>query len=60
MSSDNYYGVDEEACWFFKNRGEERLKAAADPAFEAYIKRHPPVHKPKEEKNSEISGQDCP
>lgn len=39
MDSGNYYGVDPDACYFFKNGWEERIRAAAQPAFEEYIKR---------------------
>ena len=28
--------------WFFRSNGEQRIHAAADPAFEAYLKRCPP------------------
>ena len=41
LAGDNYYGVDPEACLFFKNGWEERLNAAAKPAYEAYLKRNP-------------------
>ena len=41
MAGDNYYGVDPAACYFFKNGWEERIRAAAQPAFDAYIRRHP-------------------
>ena len=42
MSGDNYYGADPGACYFFKNGWEERIRAAAQPAFDSYIKRNPP------------------
>ncbi len=41
-AGDNYYGVDPDACFFFKNGWEERIRAAAAPAFDAYIRRNPP------------------
>ena len=40
MAEDNYYGVDPDACYFFRNGWEERIKAAAQPAYEAYLKRN--------------------
>ncbi len=45
VAGDNYYGVDPQACYFFKNGWEDRIRAAAQPAFEAYIKRNPPEEK---------------
>ena len=42
MHGDNYYAPDEENCFFFENGWEERITAAAKPAFEEYIKRCPP------------------
>lgn len=60
MHGENYYDVDEEACWFFKNHGEERIRAAAAPAFEAYLKRNPPAEKPENVKEHITDGRDCP
>ena len=57
IAGDNYYGVDPEACRFFKNGGEERIRAAAGPAFEAYLKRHPTEKGEAEQETAEIS---CP
>ena len=37
MNGDNYFGVDPAACWFFHNGGEERIRAAAQPAYEESI-----------------------
>lgn len=45
MQGDNYYAADEECCYFFENGWEERITAAAQPAFEAYIRRCPPKKK---------------
>ena len=54
FSDDNYYGVDPECCFFFENGWEERLTAAAQPAFEEYLKRCPPTKKKdKSEKKKE-------
>ena len=41
IEGDNYYGVDPEACFFFRNGWEERIKKVAQPAYEEYIKRNP-------------------
>lgn len=38
----NYFGVDPEACMFFENGWDKRIHEVAQPAFEAYIRRHPP------------------
>lgn len=43
MAGDDYYGIDEDQCWFFENRGDERIKAVAEGPFEEYIKRNPPI-----------------
>jgi radical SAM protein with 4Fe4S-binding SPASM domain len=39
ISSDNYYAADDEQCHFFENGWDERITAAAAPAFEDYKKR---------------------
>ena len=54
LNGDNYYGVDPDACYFFKNGWEERIRAAAQPAFDEYIRRNPP----REEKKN--GGQTLP
>lgn len=56
ISTDNYYGADEEACWFFHHNGEARIRAAAENAFAAYIKRHPS----KENAITALNGLECP
>ena len=58
LAGDDYYGLDPEICWFFENNGEERIKKAAEGAFEAYLKRNPP----KERRGipMEDSTPDCP
>ena len=53
MKSDNYYAPDEETCYFFENGWEERITAAAQPAFEEYIKRCPPEKRDDSEKSGE-------
>ena len=40
QADDNYYGVDPDACYFFKNGWEDRIRAVAQPAFDAYIRRN--------------------
>ncbi|MBR5091565.1 MAG: radical SAM protein [Ruminiclostridium sp.] len=59
MTSDNYYAPDEENCYFFENGWEERITAAAQPAFEEYIKRCPPKKKETAEKSKEQVNE-CP
>ena len=39
LAGDNYYGADPNACYFFRNGWEERIRAAAEPAFEKYMLR---------------------
>ena len=41
IKGDNYYAADDEVCFFFENGWEERITAAAAPAYEEYKKRHP-------------------
>lgn len=57
MAGDNYYGVDPDACFFFKNGWEERIHAVAQPAFDAYIGRNPPKESRAFEEKSELP---CP
>ena len=59
MQGDNYYAADEENCFFFENGWEERITAAAQPAFEEYIKRCPPKKKENsEERRDKVD--ECP
>lgn len=39
---DNYYGASPSNCWFFEHDGEARITAAAQEAYEAYLRRNPP------------------
>ncbi len=41
IAGGNYCGVDPEACFYFRNGWEERIRAAAGAAFERYLRRHP-------------------
>ena len=41
IAGDNPCGVDPDACFFFRNGWEERVREAAHPAFERYLQRHP-------------------
>ena len=59
MAGDNYYAADPENCHFFENGWEERITAAAQPAFEAYIKRCPPKKHDDSEKKEETV-DNCP
>ena len=38
----DYYGINEDLCWFFESGGEERIRAAVEGPFAEYIKRNPP------------------
>lgn len=51
IEGDSYYGVDPEACYFFKNGWEERINKVAQPAYEEYIKRNPKKTAEESEKN---------
>ncbi|MBR2779183.1 MAG: radical SAM protein [Firmicutes bacterium] len=58
MAGDDYYGIDPDICWFFENNGEERITAAAEEAFAAYIRRNPPVKKEREKIETDVT--ECP
>ena len=45
MQGDDYYGIDTGLCEFFGNGWDERIRKAAEPAFQKYIKRNPPQKK---------------
>ena len=61
LHSDNYYSPDPENCFFFENGWEERITAAAQPAFEEYIKRCPPKKKEnKDDEKTENAVSECP
>lgn len=59
MLGDDYYGIDTGLCWFFENKGEERIKKAAEGPFAEYIKRNPP--KAREKRDTErLEDPECP
>jgi len=43
IARDDYYGIDPTLCEFFENGWDKRIRDAAQPAFEAYLKRNPIV-----------------
>lgn len=45
IAGDDYYCIDPYLCEFFGNGWDQRIRDAAQPAFEAYLKRNPPVRK---------------
>ncbi len=56
MQGNDYYGIDEDVCYFFENGWEERLTKAAEEPFREYLKRNPPKKKTDEEKRSAPEG----
>ena len=60
MQGDDYYGIDEEVCYFFENGWEERLSKAARDSFEAFIKRNPPKVNMDANRNIEETIDSCP
>ncbi len=42
IAGKGYCDADPEACSFFRGGWEERIRAAATPAFAEYLKKHPP------------------
>ena len=56
MQGNDYYGIDEDVCYFFENGWEERLTKAAEEPFREYLKRNPPKKKTDEEKGSAPEG----
>ena len=51
-ATDDYYGIDEDVCYFFENGWEERIAKAAEGPFRAYLKRNPPRKRDGEERQS--------
>ncbi len=49
IAGEDYYGMNPDLCEFFKNGWEREIRAVAQPAFEAYIKRCPPKTDGKKE-----------
>ena len=43
MQDDDYYGIDENLCYFYENGWEERITKAAEEPFREYLKRHPEI-----------------
>jgi len=42
MQGDDYYGIDENLCYFFENGWEDRLTSAIEEPFRMYLQRNPP------------------
>ena len=59
-AGDNYFGVDPDACTFFKNGWDKRIREIAQPAFEAYLKRCPPKETEEESSGKEQAQEICP
>ena len=51
MQGDDYYGIDENLCYFFENGWEERIKKAAEEPFRAYLERNTPEKRPVSSEN---------
>ena len=47
IAGKGYCGADPEACSFFRGGWEQRIRAAAAPAFAEYLKKHPPAAEKK-------------
>ena len=41
IHTDDYYGIDKELCRFFEGGWEKKVAAIAEPAYQAYCRRHP-------------------
>lgn len=41
LYGDDFSGINPECCWFFEHDGEARVTAAAQEAYEAYLRRNP-------------------
>jgi radical SAM protein with 4Fe4S-binding SPASM domain len=60
LQGDDYYGIDENLCYFFENGWEERIRKAAELPFREYLKRNPPKSlKETKENETEESDPDC-
>ncbi len=60
ISCDSFYGPDEEACWYFENNGPARIRAAAEDAFDTYLRSHPPAQRSENSQNQGTMDQECP
>ncbi len=58
IAGDDYYGIDTSLCEFFENGWDQRIREIAQPAFEAYLKRNPPV-KRNETRSLDDSIRNC-
>ena len=56
MQGDDYYGIDENVCYFFENGWEERITRAAEEPFREYLKRNPSKKKKDGETSSVQDG----
>ncbi len=60
MQGDDYYGIDEDLCYFYENGWEDRLTKAVEKPFEAYLGRHPEILEKRREKKNEQIEENCP
>lgn len=59
IAGEDYYGIDPALCAFFENGWNQRIRDAAQPAFEAYLKRNPPVQTNQTDKEASVRGIQC-
>ena len=50
LAGQDYYGIDPVLCEFFENGWDQKITEVAEPAFQAYLARHPELNKAKENK----------
>ena len=60
MQGDDYYGIDEDLCYFYENGWEERLTKATEEPFAAYLKRNPPKQREESSLHEKRIEEDCP
>jgi len=59
IQGDDYYGIDEELCYFYENGWEERLTKAAEKPFESYLKRHPEIQERNRDNSNGQTDENC-
>jgi hypothetical protein len=52
----DYYGVDEDVCYFFENGWEERIAKDAEGPFREYLRRNPPRERTGDEERRPYDG----
>ncbi len=58
LAADDYYGIDPELCEFFEHGWDKKITEVAEPAYRAYLARHPEIEEALKNKPDQSGGPD--